>query len=121
MAHLVVRPESPSAAVLDRGTCDEMPCFSRVRAALRAILANSSWRACIVSDGAQIDNAAITRRSRVDAHGKTRLTDDSFTMLYGKIVLQGAGQLLAKDIEVGYRVHRQGRQTLLLDSFLQLR
>jgi hypothetical protein len=26
-----------------------------VRAALRAILANSSWRACIVSDGVQIE------------------------------------------------------------------
>jgi hypothetical protein len=26
-----------------------MPCFSRVRAALRAILANSSWRECIGS------------------------------------------------------------------------
>jgi hypothetical protein len=37
------------------GTCDEMPCVSRVRAALRAILANSSWRACIVSDGVQIE------------------------------------------------------------------
>jgi hypothetical protein len=47
-------------------TCDEMPCFSRVRAALRAILANSSWRECIVSDGVQIDNAAITPRSRTD-------------------------------------------------------
>ena len=32
-----------------------MPCFSRVRAALRAILANSSWRECIVSDGVQIE------------------------------------------------------------------
>ena len=31
------------------GTCDEMPCVSRVRAALRAILANSSWRECIGS------------------------------------------------------------------------
>jgi hypothetical protein len=49
---------------LTGSTCDEMPCLSRVRAALRAILANSSWRECIVSDGVQIDNAAITRCSR---------------------------------------------------------
>jgi hypothetical protein len=56
----------------------------------------------------------------VDAHCKTRLTHDSFTMLHGEIVLPRAGELLAKDIDVGYRVHRQGRQAMLLDSFLQL-
>ena len=50
---------------LTGSTCDEMPCFSRVRAAVRAILANSSWRECIVSVGVQIDNAASTRCSRV--------------------------------------------------------
>ena len=49
---------------LTGSTCDEMPCLSRERAALRATLANSSWRACIVSVGVQIDNAAIARCSR---------------------------------------------------------
>jgi hypothetical protein len=58
------RVPSPQRRYLTGGTCDEMPCFSRLRAAPRAILANSSWRACIVSVDVQIDNAAITRSSR---------------------------------------------------------
>jgi len=57
----------------------------------------------------------------VDAHCKTRLTSDSFTMLHGEIVLPGAGELLPQDFDVGYRVHRQRRQAILLDSFSQLR
>ena len=59
--------------------------------------------------------------ARVYAHCKTRLTDDGFTMLHDEIVLPRAGELLPKDIDVGYRVHRQGRQAVLLDSFSHLR
>src|SRR5271169_6759474 len=57
----------------------------------------------------------------VDAHCKTRLTDDSFTMLHGEIVVPRTGELLAEDIDVGYRVHRQSRQAVLVDSLEHLR
>src|ERR1700722_9107353 len=42
-------------------------------------------------------------------------------MLHGEIVVPRARELLAKEIDDGYRVHGQSRQAVLLDAFLQLR
>jgi hypothetical protein len=42
-------------------------------------------------------------------------------MLHGEIVLPRVGKLLPKDIDVGYRVHRQSSQAIPVDAFSHLR
>jgi DNA-binding IclR family transcriptional regulator len=73
-----------------------MPCCSRVRAALRAILANSSWRECIVSDGVEIDNAAITRCSRAQMPTTIGACDGRWVICIAHATVSRTGPVLAE-------------------------